>query len=118
MNTLKLAAEGSCKGVGEQRLCQTREILEQHVAVGENTHRDTAQVLVLPDDDLAHLVHEAVGNRRDGGNQILGTCATGACLHACFHLKPSFVDSCPFISYMNVCALNAKNAHAVFTLMP
>ena len=85
LNALELTAKGSSKGVGEQRLCQPWEILQQHVPVGEDTDRYTSEVFVLADDNLRDLVHEAVRNGRNRSNQVLCSCATSACLHACFH---------------------------------
>ncbi len=68
LNTLELAPKGTGEGVGKQRLGQSREVFEQHVAVGENTDGHSAQVLVLSDDDLADFIHQAVGNGRNRGN--------------------------------------------------
>ena len=72
LNTLEFAAKGPGEGVRQQGLGETGEVLEQHVAVGEDAHAHASQVLFLADDDLPNLAHEVVGNLGHGADDFRG----------------------------------------------
>ena len=60
--------QGARDGAGEQRLAGARDVLEQHVAVGEQRDRDQPQRLVAADDGPCRRrrrrsAHEAAGPR-------------------------------------------------------
>ena len=100
LNTLELAPKGTGEGVGKQRLGQSREVFEQHVAVGENTDGDSAQVLVLSDDDLADFIHQLLEIAETVAIDLAAPPAP-PCILASMK-TPCSQEDCPLISYLNV----------------
>ena len=70
----ELQAERLRQGARRQRLAQTGQVLEQHVAAGEHTRQHQGHLVALPHeggvDGVEHLLHERGGlglGERGGG---------------------------------------------------
>ena len=62
LNSLELAAECGRECVRHQRLGEAWIILDEHVGVGEDSDGDSAQILLLSDDDFRNFAHQTIGD--------------------------------------------------------
>ncbi len=65
LDALERAAHGARERLHRERLGETRHALDQQVALREDRHQHALEEVVLADDDLLHLVEDALHQRGD-----------------------------------------------------
>ena len=60
MNSLERPADGSGERLDSKGLGEPRDALDEQVSLRQHGHQHTLQEMILPDDDLLHLVEDAL----------------------------------------------------------